>query len=222
MSFSLLPFSNNSVPTIFCNCIILQQIRNLKIKNWFFITSVLRHRASDHGPHWLSQWQRRACSVPSHWVPPIATCSHICISYCLEGHGIVFYSCLDSSYFSFLPKLAVSMDESWFGLGSDRKKRGQGKGPKRVWLGRKGLAGEKMLEWSRRQSWGGLKRLLRRPAGAIGWLAEAAGVEEGKGRKGPWKWEEAISGQIKRDIESFYRRNVKPEAVITSLRWSKL
>lgn len=53
MSFSLLPFSNNSVPTIFCNCIILQQIRNLKIKNWFFITSVLRHRASDHGPHWL-------------------------------------------------------------------------------------------------------------------------------------------------------------------------
>ena len=30
MSFSLLPFSNNSIPTIFCNRIILQQIRNLK------------------------------------------------------------------------------------------------------------------------------------------------------------------------------------------------
>lgn len=146
MSFSLLPFSNNSIPTIFCNRIILQQVRNLKIKNWLFITSVLRHTAPDHGPHWLSQRQRRACSVPSHWVPPITTYFHICLSYCLEGHGIVFYSCLDSSYFSFLPKLAGSMDESWLwsGLG-----QGEGKGGVQREFG-EGLAG-KMLEWSRRQ-----------------------------------------------------------------------
>ena len=187
MSFSLLPFSNNSIPTIFCNCIILQQIRNLKIKNWFFTTSVLRHTASDHGPHWLSQWQRRACSVPSHWVPPIATCSHICLSYCLEGHGIVFYSCLDSLYFSFLPKLAVSMDESWFwsGLGQEEERAREGS--------KESLAGKERSGWgedARMEQKAVLRRIEKaaketsRSHRLIGWSGWGWG---GEGQKGPLK-----------------------------------
>ena len=112
MSFLLLPFSNNSIPTIFCNRIILQQIRNLKKQELAF-----HHKCSEtySSRPWTSLVKPTA---EEGLLSPLSLgpTHHYLFSYLsllLFGRTcIVFYSCLDSSYFSFLPKLAGSMDES--------------------------------------------------------------------------------------------------------------
>lgn len=112
MSFLLLPFSSNSIPTIFCNRIILQQIRNLKKQELAF-----HHKCSEtySSRPWTSLVKPTA---EEGLLSPLSLgpTHHYLFSYLsllLFGRTcIVFYSCLDSSYFSFLPKLAGSMDES--------------------------------------------------------------------------------------------------------------